>query len=83
MKIQESEIISYYKKSGKVFDTWNKYKKFFSRYQIRDILFRADVLNKRGGAFNVAEFVEDKSRDFKFLTDKDLNFEDEIKSKLY
>lgn len=83
MKINESEIIAHYKKSGRVLDTWNEYKKYFSRYQIRDILFRADVLNKRGGAYNVSEFVEDKSRDFKLLSDKDLNFEDEIKSKLF
>lgn len=80
----ESEIIKHYKSCGKVLETWWKYKKYFSRYQITDILRRNGVLNRKGGAHNVAdELIVDNSRAFRYLTDKELDFENEIKTKLF
>ena len=80
----ESEIIKYYLECGTVLDTWWKYKKYFSRYQITDILKRNGVLKKKGGAYNVPkESFVDNSKDFKYLTDAEIDFESEIKSKLF
>ena len=80
----ESDIIGHYKSCGKVLETWEKYKDYFSRYQITDILRRNGILNRRGGAYNNAdELVIDNSREFKYLTDDDLDFENEIKTKLF
>jgi hypothetical protein len=83
-----NEIICFYKKS-KVPSILKTYTEFYhsgiSREKIRLILKEAGMTKKGGDRYKYKEviLIPDANREFRYLTDKDLNFKEEIKSKLY
>jgi len=81
------KIIKFYKETNSLKFTHGRFKIHgYTFMAIRNIIAKAKLLKKPGrfhGSENKGQLIEDKSREFRYLTDKDLNFENEIKSKLF
>lgn len=85
MNKKEKKIIVFYIETKSIRRTWEKFPSK-SRNEITELLRSAGVLQAKGKGrlnFEAAEMKADESREFRYLTDKDLNFKEEIKSKLY
>ncbi len=79
----KTAIIEHYKSQGNYYKTWLKFsskKLHISRKQVKDILTEAGFKIKLNAD---AKLVSDGSREFRFLTDDDIDFENEIKTALW
>jgi hypothetical protein len=80
----EDKIIEDYKKTGSCLATSEKFR--FAGWSYNKVirLLRERKVIKKPGNFYKNEVMEiDNSREFKYLTDKEIDFESEIKSKLF
>lgn len=77
------QILSLYAKTQSVKKIHILLRGMFSYNRLRDIIRVSGVLRKRGNPNLNRVWEEDHSSDFKYLTDKDIDFEQEIKTKIY
>ena len=77
------QILSLYAKTQSVKRVHSLLQGMFSYNTLYDIIRLSGKLRKRGNPDLNRVWEEDHSRDFKYLTDKDINFEEEIKTRYY
>lgn len=81
----EDKIIEDYKKTGSCLATSEKFRfAGWSYNKVIRLLRQRKVIKKPGNFYGSKQPLQvDNSREFRYLTDKDLNFENEIKTKIF
>jgi len=81
----EDKIIEDYKKTGSCLATSEKFRfAGWSYNKVIRLLRQRKVIKKPGNFYGSEQPLQvDNSREFRYLTDKDLNFENEIKTKIF
>lgn len=81
--MSDDQILALYKKCTSIKRIHQLLHGMLSYNKIRDIIRASGKLAGRGNPYQNFPMMVDHTRDFRYLTDKDLNFDEEIKSRMY